>query len=1045
MTAETWTAKAKLASFHVLQFKVDEDGFCTPRDDEPGPPVPALPGPYPWRDEEERKLRIAALELKRMVLQDLRDGLEGREPRRARRKQDPLAPLVPLKEPPLPTWDNPFVYVQIEYPLSDNKALVPPAELEDEAQALWWIGSRLNKEWGGKTRVITTLQTLTRLAAFVRRNGKTYPIVPLPFFDRYQAMTEPEKERFLLQWFSPVSHGDSYSKDDDAGRAVPDLDASIEVHGNGKTFRAAVIFEVYPLFLDLEAGRAFYTLKAGLPWAGDMGSPATWTEAERNALWEALFSSLDKLAAYYKLEEETLPDKVEVFLAGAHETKPATWDEATWDEATWASELVTPDEAEDAIASTMTIVSGGSKTFPVAFGTALADADAVAFVQQSHHLRLPRSWAKIRKWEDLKQEHINEILETQSADAFQDFRSKTRDPTKWPKLRKVFLPGKTTPVSDLSPEEERELRRQHGTSRGFLDRDPRGRQALYRCVPDSKGNLLEVWLSWSDMAWPLFRDRLDQAKKELLAQLPKENPKEPELFEDLDDDLKRKLNRDLERLNLYDHGRSLMEALLGIFGKYRTNPVEVPAEAARRLLWPAGDWPQDWKQIVERTLGALRGMTIFYTAGKALKGEHGFLSGWDYVAKGQGGHGEGVYIAWVDPVFFGSLKVFEIADGSQGGVRLRSGADAVVYDFSKDIPPDDRNALNFVSFDAGRTFYHAAAGLKAEQRNLVNWLEGQITEKRDPIPKGRKREQSKPKAKGEPVKEPRLYDKSFCPLLPEERSFVAALGHFRRNPEAGFTLYGTASKASKASGGHIDGLVAVLGYPLAPGRAHDARRGVVRQALQDLKAVAVDYLGGVVVGKLGGRGRGQDDWLPLDKWTDLDEETLCRKLKVFVFLPPDWNQRRRDRFEKVTGYRVTENIAEAQAAAWGTAAPQAIEATAEPQAKPAPGIYRGEADGWKQLGPLPNRLYAALEARKLKRTDLARIFGVTPGAVTRWLYGMKLGEDQAKAKPIPADLGSLMVRWLESGQEPTPDELAALPSRSRTPRGGGRKAGSEAA
>jgi hypothetical protein len=41
-----------------------------------------------------------------------------------------------------------------------------------------------------------------------------------------------------------------------------------------------------------------------------------------------------------------------------------------------------------------------------------------------------------------------------------------------------------------------------------------------------------------------------------------------------------------------------------------------------------------------------------------------------------------------------------------------------------------------------------------------------------------------------------------------------------------------------------------------------------------------------------------------------------------------------------------------------------------------------------------------------------------------------------KAKPIPDDLAVLMVRWIETGQEPTPDELGALPSRSRTPRGG---------
>jgi transcriptional regulator with XRE-family HTH domain len=75
---------------------------------------------------------------------------------------------------------------------------------------------------------------------------------------------------------------------------------------------------------------------------------------------------------------------------------------------------------------------------------------------------------------------------------------------------------------------------------------------------------------------------------------------------------------------------------------------------------------------------------------------------------------------------------------------------------------------------------------------------------------------------------------------------------------------------------------------------------------------------------------------------------------------------------------------------------------------------------------------AEFETRKLKRTELARIFGVSSAAVTYWLRGLKLGEDASEAKPIPEDLGRLMVRWIrwiETGQEPTPDELAALPLR----------------
>jgi hypothetical protein len=71
-------------------------------------------------------------------------------------------------------------------------------------------------------------------------------------------------------------------------------------------------------------------------------------------------------------------------------------------------------------------------------------------------------------------------------------------------------------------------------------------------------------------------------------------------------------------------------------------------------------------------------------------------------------------------------------------LRLRSGADGVLYDFSKNIPSKDREALSFVSFDAGRPFYHAAADLSAQQRNFVNWLEREITVRRDPIRKERK-------------------------------------------------------------------------------------------------------------------------------------------------------------------------------------------------------------------------------------------------------------------------------------------------------------------
>ena len=49
-----WTARTKLTSFHLLPFSVADYGSRTPREGE----VESLP----WRDDEERKLRLAALE-----------------------------------------------------------------------------------------------------------------------------------------------------------------------------------------------------------------------------------------------------------------------------------------------------------------------------------------------------------------------------------------------------------------------------------------------------------------------------------------------------------------------------------------------------------------------------------------------------------------------------------------------------------------------------------------------------------------------------------------------------------------------------------------------------------------------------------------------------------------------------------------------------------------------------------------------------------------------------------------------------------------------
>ena len=1015
------------------------------------------PSLYDNFEEQERAFRLATVALKRMALRDLQDLMEGRQPRNARPLED--------QEEALPSWDNPFVFVRIEYPLSDDEAFEIPANLKDEAEALWWIGDRLHEERHGKDHVISALQDLTHFAANVRRAGKLNPVVPYPFFDAYRSMSAEERDAFHRRWFSPTSHGDEYQEE--AGRTVPGSDASIEVHDGVRAWRAALVFEVYPLFLDLDAGQAYYVIRAGLPWEGDMGSPATWRPAEREALWGAIARSFDTMERYYRGNTQAPPEVVEVEVEMPFLPPPVTAHDVVVLEAStnyagaaapaqMAETVITRQEAQAAITATANLSAHGRgllalRVFPVAFGAARADRDALALVQHAHRLRLPRSWSKLKRWKDIVQEEVDALFEEAGPDAFKDRRAETKNPNAYAKLKKVWAHGHKQPHIELTPEEEERLRRAHGESaRGFLDVDPYGREALYRCIPDAKGNLLEVWLSWLDLAGPLFPEWVASQKQMIKARGPERSGGQLLLFEDLENEQRRRLDRELDRLNVYEHGRAVMGALLGMVGHYRQNPVEVPAEAFRTLLWPHGNVPQDWKQAVDRTLAALMAMRCSWRAG-SVKGGAVFVSSWQYQPLGKGGHGEGVYVVGLTEPFLGCLRLFETAP-----VRLRSGVDATVYDFNKQLPKEEKKALAFVTFDSGRVFYHAAAGLTAPQDNLTHWLEREITLRRDVASPSHKQVQVKHTAPN--AREPRLYGHDFCPLLPKGKDYVGALGHFKRGPEAGRTLYGTARKGGKASGGatsgrtygqHVDGLVAVAGYPLPAGNAYKHRRNAVQKTLEDLKAVVVDYLGGIVAGRLKGED-GKVQWLPLARFTELDEEALCRRLKIFPFLPPNWNQRRRDHFEKATGFRVTGSIPEAEAATWGTAAPPALPASAVPvEGRRAPQegeeegrILKGAEDGWRGL-PLPSRLHAAMTHRGLKRTDLARIFGVTKQAVTGWLRGLKVDEDPGKAKRIPADLAALMARWIEHGTEPTPAELVALLSRQRAPRGGPKKQGGE--
>jgi hypothetical protein len=356
----------------------------------------------------------------------------------------------------------------------------------------------------------------------------------------------------------------------------------------------------------------------------------------------------------------------------------------------------------------------------------------------------------------------------------------------------------------------------------------------------------------------------------------------------------------------------------------------------------------------------------------------------------------------------------------------------LALNYAKDLDKEAQKAVagKYIQIDAGTPFYSAAAGHTPEQKNLVTWIEPNITEKRDGIAGGKSspRRHQKVKKTDLEARLPRLYDSTFCPLLPEGRQYVAALGHFPSvAPESGFTLGGVSTKPRENAGGRPGGIIEKMGRILPTGR-DKTRKAVIADTLADLRRVVEDEFGGMVVGKLNPKDRtdGIEDplWLPLEKFTDLDERRRLHRLKVLIFLPPDWKDRRKAIWEEVTGWRVTESPEEAEAAAWGL--------TEEKVEALPPGESWGEENAWRGL-PLGSRLYAAMKHRKLKQGDLGRIFKVTPGTVTRWLAYGRGETDRTKAQRIPDDMAALMVRWIETGQEPSQDELDGLASRQRSP------------
>jgi DNA-binding transcriptional regulator YiaG len=863
--------------------------------------------------------------------------------------------------------------------------------------------------------------TLTKGAALARHAGKEDAVLPPDLAKAVEKLSGDERQDAVAAALAPFTVGSyPWKVDDNALRAgleeagvdaadltekVRELERDLQTvvdlpgpvfHGTvaGKPFSAAVVVEFHSLVLDEDERRAFYPLVSGLVFEGEAGNPSTWKDEDRRELWETILRSLDEVIAKLRASSPQPPETA-----------------TTGETGTTSTRLPQPDVVRPA-------------TFPVALGLAPVDKQALDFLPHVQAFRLTaKKWSTLPSWEDLKAAEVARVLEEEGERAF-----KRTEGGREPLLKHTYRPGREA-VVELAAEGEKQLKIRKGLGGHYRFYDKRARKEyLTRLVQDGRG-YVEVGLSWYGEGGPLVEEwRENQRRKaaeagKALLLFPKDEAERREYVAYLSN-----------LLRALDDAQKVMGWVLRLVGKQRQNPILLHAHALEAFLEAEGDTAR-----VETALHALGELTLrvnTFDTGRKIRAYSRFLGSWRYMGAGPGRHRAGTYFLSVEPDFVGCLHVFA------SGKRKLSGGDVVGFDFGKKLEKDERRALGwgrgrksdgkgyekrtphetYVTVDAGEPLYSKAAGLTRSQERLMDFLSREVTHKRDPV--SRRWRSRKVPATAPDANEPRLYGHDAFPFLPEGHVFAAALGHFRRNPETARTLGGTPRPEGATGGARAAGLLHEMGYSLPPGGAASTRARLSCQALEDLKAVVVDYLGGVVaVEDRGGQ------WKTLEEAERLPLRDLLERARFYLFLPSDWRERRKKRWEDYQAerarrgetshaWKVTEDLAEAKR----SHAALVAEARGETEATPV---------------PLRIRLRAARLERKLSLAEVGRLFGVSQPAVSTWETGTEPDmEGEVHGKPIPAELVPLVLRWVETGEAPSPSELAA-----RKNTRGGRKGG----
>lgn len=646
-----------------------------------------------------------------------------------------------------------------------------------------------------------------------------------------------------------------------------------------------------------------------------------------------------------------------------------------------SSDLPTPSPASPA-SPTVQEDTAEKTTFPLAFGPAKADAAALNMAR--HPVTFPRQLSHLRPWDELVKEEIERL------------RSEGNEEDR----RSLLRSSRNGEVRGLTSEGEHLLLERNAKGKGcrYVHN---GSEYLVRFYSLPDGRHIVVGASWYGNAAPFVErwriaeeKRLEEARGAFVqSQTELPFPREEERREHK----ARLLQERSLRLGALRDALVLLEVVLGQVWRQAGRRISLPAEALMVLL--KRDRDRNWKTFVDAAFAALSEMKFLMVSEdpQELRGAFErvsrFVSGYEYTRARRGSPSHGTYEAEVSSGGLGVLRVFE-AGGARLDVRKKLSLEEQEI-LGLRVPRKTKRGTEwerpkgpplFFAFDAGDPFYNRAAGFSKNATKLANYLSGNVTLNHHP-----------PREKGEGLnpKAARPYDATFCPLLPETESFVGALGFKKRSPESGWFLKGTGSRGREKSGHKVPGLVVVSGRSLPTGRgAKEGKRRAVDATLDDLRDV-VDAWGGVVAVKF------DDRWLSLEEARrTLPTTDLYDRAKFFPFLAADWKERRKALFEEATGYAATESVEEAREAA---------------------AALRGEVLKLPSGADLIGKLHDVRKERGLSQADAARLFGVSKPLFGNW---------ERRRRPVPENVVPWLVRWIETGEAPSPEEVEARPKPS---------------